>query len=133
MTVTVPPYMHMHLHSLVKQGLPFAMTVLLEGSHVPVVFGTQGCGVRTPSAAAVADATAGFARLLHIPKLWMLTMPLPSVKVPTGFPFISTVKAFVALNVDGIVPKEHFRVAPVVTNCDILSSSPYSSRTSLRL
>ncbi len=106
----------MHLHSFVRQGFPPAITLLLEGSQVPVVAGTQGWGVRTPSAAAVADATAGFARLRHIPKLWMLTVPFPSVSVPTGFPFISTVFALVALKVDGVVPKEHFKVAPVVTN-----------------
>lgn len=105
------------------------MTLLLEGIHIPVVWGIQGWGVSTPSAAAVADATAGLARLLHIPKLWMFTMPLPSVKVPTGFPFINTVVALVALNVDGVVPKEHLKVAPVVTNCDISSSwTPLSLR-----
>ena len=34
---------------------------------MPVVCGMQGYGVRTPSAAAVAAATCGFARDVHIP------------------------------------------------------------------
>jgi hypothetical protein len=38
------------------------------------VTGTQGIGVKTPKAEAVAAATVGFASELHIPKGMMFTM-----------------------------------------------------------
>ena len=50
------------------------VTVLEPGIHGPDVAGTHGIGVSTPSAAAVAVATVGFAGLRHSPKLGMFTM-----------------------------------------------------------
>jgi hypothetical protein len=46
------------------------------GDQGVVVFGMQGMGVSTPSAAAVAEATTGFEGLVHIPKGMMLTIGL---------------------------------------------------------
>ena len=37
------------------------------GTHGATVAGMQGIGVRTPQAAAVADATVGFAKDVHTP------------------------------------------------------------------
>ena len=45
------------------------MTVGQPGTHGAGMLGTQGIGVNTPPAAAVADATCGLAGLLHIPKV----------------------------------------------------------------
>lgn len=46
----------------------------------------QGCGVSTPSAAAVAAATVGFAKDVHIPQLPTLLMGAQSAMLATGFP-----------------------------------------------
>lgn len=45
------------------------MTVGEPGAHGAGQEGTHGIGVNTPNAAEVADATVGFARLLHIPNV----------------------------------------------------------------
>ena len=81
-----PPYMHIHVHSLDRHGLPPAnLEALLPGIHA-VVAGMQGCGVSTPSAAAVAAATIGFAGFLHIPIVGMFTSGAASWIVATGLP-----------------------------------------------
>ena len=53
---------------------------------MPAGAGTQGWGVRTPIAAAVAAATAGFAIDEHIPQLPTLLMGAQSAILATGFP-----------------------------------------------
>ncbi len=63
-----PAYEHISLQSCVRQGFPPIMMVGFVGIHVPAGTGVQGWGVRTPSAAAVADATAGLASDVHMPK-----------------------------------------------------------------
>ncbi len=63
-----PAYEHMSLQSWVKQGFPFISTFGFVGIHVPAGAGVQGWGVSTPRAAAVADATVGFASEVHMPK-----------------------------------------------------------------
>lgn len=50
----------------VTLGEPFSHGVVVEGTH--------GCGVRTPDAADVAEATAGLLRELHMPNDGMLVM-----------------------------------------------------------
>ena len=62
-----PAYAHMPLQSEARQGLPPMRTLGLVGIHAPAGCGIQGCGVRTPKAAAVAAATCGFAMDEHIP------------------------------------------------------------------
>jgi hypothetical protein len=52
---------------LLRAGIPPIITVGDPGAHTEVT-GVHGIGVKTPKAAAVAAATAGFARLMHIPK-----------------------------------------------------------------
>jgi len=79
----------------------------------------QGCGVRTPIAAAVAAATVGLARLLHIPHGDMLTMGAASVMTSIGLPSASTVILFVDVRFPGVVPKLHMHIAPVVTTSAI--------------
>jgi len=52
------------------------MTVGEPTIHGAGVTGMQGIGVSTPIAADVAEATAGLARLVHIPKGMMFTIGL---------------------------------------------------------
>jgi hypothetical protein len=69
-----PPQMHINLEaSSSVRELP-SSTVGAPGIQGASVFGMQGMGVSAPIAAAVADATEGFARDVHIPNGLMLTM-----------------------------------------------------------
>ncbi len=61
-----------------KAGIPPIMTVGAPTIHGAVVTGMQGIGVKAPQAAAVAEATVGFAIDWHTPKGMMLTMGLLS-------------------------------------------------------
>jgi hypothetical protein len=61
---------------LFKAGNLAIITVAEPGVHGPGVTGVQGIGVKTPNAAAVAAATAGFAGDLHIPNGTILTKGL---------------------------------------------------------
>lgn len=63
-----PPQLHISLQVLSTAGIPPINTVGIPGIHGAAVAGTQGIGVSTPNAAAVAEATVGFAMLEHIPK-----------------------------------------------------------------
>jgi len=63
-------------------------TVGAPGTHGAGVAGTQGIGVNTPSAAAVAAATAGFAGELHIPNGMMLTIGTWSMMFASGIMFV---------------------------------------------
>jgi hypothetical protein len=67
-----PPYVHMSFDVLLSAGLLFISTVGQPGIHGASVKGTQGIGVSTPKAAAVAAATVGFTMLLHIPNVGSL-------------------------------------------------------------
>ena len=62
----VPPYEHWQTDVLFKAGILAIMTVEHPGVQGADVMGVQGVGVKTPLAAAVADAVAGFAILVHI-------------------------------------------------------------------
>jgi hypothetical protein len=95
--------------------LPPDKTVTPEGIHAFVI-GVQACGVSTPSAAAVAAATAGFESVLHIPKGGMFTVAAPSSMVPTGLPSAMTIVLLVAMKPTGVLPNAHLIVVPVVSN-----------------
>jgi hypothetical protein len=62
-----PPHMHMHFEVLLSIGTPPNNTVGDPGVHGVVVLGMHGIGVNTPSAAAVAAATVGFAGDMQTP------------------------------------------------------------------
>lgn len=62
-----PPYEHTSVAVWVRHGIE-AIKTEFEGVHVPTVAGTHGIGVSTPSAAAVAEETAGLAIDVHIPQ-----------------------------------------------------------------
>jgi hypothetical protein len=61
--------MHMHLEVLFKAGIFPISTVGEPGAQGAAVFGMHGIGVKTPNAAAVAEATVGLAMDEHIPKV----------------------------------------------------------------
>lgn len=63
-----PAKAHIQVQVLLRAGILLINTVGLPGIHGAEVIGVQGMGVNTPSAAAVAAATAGLAMLIHIAK-----------------------------------------------------------------
>ncbi len=65
--LTVPAHMHMHVDVLLRMGMLPSSTVGEPGIQGAAVAGMQGMGVNTPSAAAVAAATIGFAGEMHMP------------------------------------------------------------------
>ncbi len=69
-----PPQVHMHLQVLFKAGVPPIITVGEPGAQGAVVTGIHGCGVSTPDAAAVAEATCGLDGVVHMPKGAMFIM-----------------------------------------------------------
>jgi hypothetical protein len=89
-------------------------TVGDPGAQGAAVTGTQGMGVRTPSAAAVAAATIGFAIELHIPNGIMFTIGLLSIMLAMGIAVI-TMFAGSTINVPGAAPNEHCSIAPPQT------------------
>lgn len=72
--VTTPPHTQLHVDVIVSAGFEPIMTVGEPGAHGDVVTGMHGCGVSTPWAADVADATCGLERLVHMPNGAMLTL-----------------------------------------------------------
>lgn len=118
-----PPQLHMHLHVLLRAGMPPAITVDDPGAHGAAVTGMHGMGVSTPMAADVADATVGFARLLHIPKGMMFTMGMLSMMFAAGM-FEHMILLFGrTVSVLGATPKLHIRVAPETTRIGMPSPS----------
>lgn len=123
----MPPYAHIHFASDVSTCAPPIST--FDGEiHVPVMLGTQGIGVSTPSAAAVAEATVGFASEVQFPNGAILTIGAVSVMVATGIPparpFCCEVTA---ASEPGAKPKVHWSDAPAVTSIAV-SIRPFRSR-----
>jgi hypothetical protein len=120
--VMTPAQEHMHVLVLFRAGILPIMTVGDPGVQ-GVVTGTHGIGVSTPSAAAVAAATVGLARELHIPNGGMFTIGLKSMMFAAGGP-----SAFVrftgnTIRLAGDAPKLHAIMAPIFT-CWGMSSPP---------
>lgn len=69
---------------LFKAGILLTNTVGAPTIHGAGVAGTQGTGVGTPMAAAVADIKAGLVGDMHIPNVGMLTMGLWSMIFAAG-------------------------------------------------
>ena len=67
-----PAQAHIHFEVEFSAGLPPIVTFGEPGVQGEVVLGTQGWGVKTPSAAAVAAATCGLLGDEHIPNAGML-------------------------------------------------------------
>src|SRR5690242_6398340 len=84
-----PPQLHIHLEVLFRAGMLPTSTVGEPGAQGAAVTGMQGMGVSTPKAAAVAEATVGFAIELHIPKGNMFTIGLLSIILAIGMAVIT--------------------------------------------
>jgi hypothetical protein len=103
----------MHCEPAVNAGVPPMSVLAAPGTQGAVIVGTHGIGVRTPSAALVAAATVGLARLEHIPNGGMFTPVIVLVMTAAGRPSIVTRGVGRALSVDGASPKVHCNIAPV--------------------
>jgi hypothetical protein len=75
----------------------------------------QGMGVNTPKAAAVADATAGFVGVVHMPNGMMLTMGLLSIILAAGMLLVMVLLSGNTVSTLGATPKLHISVAPLQT------------------
>jgi hypothetical protein len=89
-------------------------TVGEPGVQGAAVMGVHGIGVSTPRAAAVAEATAGFAMLKHMMNGGMFTNGLLSMIVADGV-LASCLFVGRTFSVLGPVPKLHNIIAPVAT------------------
>ena len=98
-------------------GAPPTMTREVE-IHGATVIGTQGMGVRTPRAAAVAEATTGLAIDRHIPNVGMLTMGLLSMMFPAGGPWARTRLRGRTFSGAGVSPMLHRRRLPLTKGLD---------------
>lgn len=74
--VITPPHTQFKVLMLSSDGKLSSMTGgdTAPGTHGAGVTGMHGIGVRTPNAAAVAAATAGFDGVMHIPNGGILTI-----------------------------------------------------------
>jgi predicted TPR repeat methyltransferase len=114
-TLMTPPQLHMHLDVLFSAGWPPSSTVAEPGAQGAAVKGTQGIGVSTPSAAAVAAATVGLDGELHMPNGGILAIGLLSMMVAAGGPSASTLDCGITTSVDGATPNVHWSMAPIAT------------------
>lgn len=111
-----PPQVHIHLQLLLRAGGVLIEKVGVPGIQGAGITGTQGAGVGTPPAAAVAAITTGFILELHIPKGGILAMGAKSIIVAASFPSIMVgVPLGITISELGVVPQEHFSVAPITT------------------
>lgn len=115
MDIVPPPNPQVNVHPTVRHGFPPASVVVCAAVHVPAGTSVQGCGVNTPSAAAVAACTAGFISDVHMANGGRFVLGAQSVTVATGIFPISTFVCDVTFNTLGAVPKVHMHCVPVVT------------------
>ncbi len=114
-----PPQRHMQVQVLFRAGRLARRTVGEPGVQGAGVLGMHGMGVSTPSAAAVAAATAGLAGDMHIPKLAIFTSGWLSMMVAAGVRS-STLLVGNTFSVLGATPNGHINRAPETTNCGII-------------
>ncbi len=106
-----PPNAQMQVAPATSTGMPPAVICGAIGVHGATTTGTQGIGVSTPSAAAVAAATVGFASDWHMPNGTMFAPGAMSVMLASGRP--STVgRGATTFRVDGAIPNEQVIMAP---------------------
>src|SRR5205809_1094040 len=110
-----PPQVQRRVDVSSSAGMFASSTVAAPGAHRAVVAGTQGIGVSTPSAAAVAAATVGFDGLVHMPNGMMLTIGLLSMMLAAGTNEVSILFAGSTTSDLGATPKLHCSRAPMHT------------------
>lgn len=109
----------MHIETLLRAGIPPIMKVAEPGVQGAGITGTQGIGVSTPKAAAVAEATVGLAIDMHMPKGGMFIMGMLSMMVAAGAPAMVLLVGNTE-NAEGAIPKVQVIMAPAVTSCGII-------------
>lgn len=119
---TTPAKAHMHVEPETRAGSP-PIRVVGERGIQGVSAGTHGIGVKTPKAAAVAVATVGLARLVHMPKVGMLTGATQEM-VAAGLLSISTFEAGSTSREAGAMPNEQITIAPMFT-AGMATPTPY--------
>jgi hypothetical protein len=124
----VPAQAHWQVDPAVNTDTPAATTLVEPGCHGPVGTGTQGIGVRTPIAAAVAALTAGFAGEMHTPNVGRFAMGIVSMIFATSCPPAVT-KGPVGITVSGAgaAPIVHDSKAELTTSGGIALHSPAAS------
>jgi hypothetical protein len=118
---TLPVHEQVHFESSVSAFCSEIVTADEPGDQGDVTTGTHGCGIRTPSEAAVAAATCGFARVVHSPKGAMFTIGLKSFTVAVGCSSACCPESGSTVKVDGSAPALHTSFAPFVTSLGMLS------------
>src|SRR5437868_11100249 len=98
--VMTPPQEQLHVQGAVSAGMLPINVFAAPGFHGPTGTGTHGIGVSTPSAAAVAAATVGFDRDVHIPNGGMFITGTMSLIVAAGLPSMNTRLVGSTLSVD---------------------------------
>jgi hypothetical protein len=116
-----PPQVHIDLLASFSAGMLPIRTVGVPAAQGAAITGMHGMGVSAPMAAAVADATVGLVRLVHIPKGGMFTIGFWSMMLAAGMT-AKTLLTGSTFKVEGAAPNEHCSMAPVVTRNDMLSS-----------
>jgi hypothetical protein len=109
----VPPKLHWQVEVVSTQGRPPTVTDTDAGVQGDPVAGTHGCGVSVPWAAAVAEATCGLPRLLHMPNVGILVCGTVLAAVATGA--VAATAGTDTRRVVGTVPMEQVIVVPAVT------------------
>lgn len=113
--------MHIHLALLISAGM-FITFTCPGGAQGAVIAGTQGIGVSTPIAAAVAEATVGLLIDWHMPNGMILVIGIISVILAISiFPHFGR-SGTVTISVDGAIPKVHCSIAPIHTKFPIYFS-----------
>lgn len=87
----------------------------MPGIHGEVVIGTQGIGVSTPNAAAVAAATVGFANEVQAPNGGILATGAKHELFADGTAGVSICPLGITTRLEGAAPKVHIIVAPMQT------------------
>lgn len=118
-----PPQLHMSFDVLFSAGILATITESEPGAQGAGITGVHGCGVNTPHAALVAEATAGFAILVHIAKGGILTIGLLSIIFAIGIFTDCTPFCGNTFSVDGAVPKVQSMEAPLQQACPIQNPS----------
>jgi hypothetical protein len=111
-TLITPAHIHINFDVLFKAGTLASKTVGDPVTQGPGITGTQGIGVNTPIAAAVAEATVGFAKDIHIPKGRIFTIGLLSIMLAAGIAEVNTRFTGRTTNELGAIPKLHLSIAP---------------------
>lgn len=109
-----PPQEQLHVQALWSAGIFPSVTLVAPGTQ-GVVTGTQGIGVSTPRAAAVAAATVGFDGVVHMMKDGMFAIGAQSMMVAAGTFETFTIGVGVTTRVAGPVPNVHTIAAPMTT------------------